>query len=136
MLFSATIVCLLTLVNIGSSVALQVFISLSTIALYISYFIAILMMLIRRFSTTPPEFGPWTMGKFGLPVNVFALVYSAYVIIWLPFPTAMPITGPNFNYSSPILAAVVLLALGLWFIRRRTWPGLREDIIEVAIKKS
>lgn len=70
-----------------------------------------------------------------MPVNVFALVYTAYIIVWLPLPTTMPITGVNFNYSSPILAAVILLALGLWIVRRKTWPGLREDIMEVAIKK-
>lgn len=75
------------------------------------------------------------MGKLGMPINLFALVYTAYVIIWLPFPSTMPITGANFNYSSPILGFVVLLALGMWMVRRKSWPGLREDIMEVAIKK-
>lgn len=79
--------------------------------------------------------GPWTMGRLGLAVNAFALIYTAYAIIWLPFPTTMPITGANFNYSSPILAAVVLIAVGWWFVKRNSWPGLREDIIEVAITK-
>lgn len=134
-MFSIAVVVLLTLINIGSSVAFQVFTSLSTIALYLSYFIAIGSMLLRRLSASPPEFGPWTMGKLGMPVNIFALVYTGYIIVWLPFPTTMPITGANFNYSSPILAAVLLLALGLWIVRSKTWPGLREDIMEVAIKK-
>ncbi|PPJ55501.1 hypothetical protein CBER1_07038 [Cercospora berteroae] len=134
-LLSVAIVVLLSLVNIGSSVALQVFISLSTLAMYISYFIAILMMFLRRFGSSPPQMGPWTTGRLGLAVNAFALIYTAYAIIWLPFPTTMPFTGANFNYSSPILAAVVLIAVGWWFVKRNSWPGLREDIIEVAITK-
>ncbi|CAK4034326.1 amino acid permease [Lecanosticta acicola] len=137
-LFSSMLVVLLSLVNIGSTVAMQVFISLSTIAMYLSYFIAILMMFLRRLSSSSspsPQLGPWTMGKLGMPVNIFALVYTAYIIIWLPFPTTIPITGANFNYASPMLFFVILLALGLWVFRRRTWPGLREDIVEVAINK-
>ena len=75
------------------------------------------------------------MGRFGPYVNAFALVYTAYVMIWLPFPSIMPITGPNFNYSSPILGAVVLLAVIWWLIYHKRWPGLRQDVIEVATKE-
>lgn len=134
-LFSISIVFLLTLINFGSSVAFQVFTSLSTISMYVSYFIAILMMVFARLSSSPPPVGPWTMGRLGMPVNLFALVYTAYIIVWLPFPTTMPITGANFNYSSPILGFVILAALALWMVKRKTWPGLREDVIEVAINK-
>lgn len=134
-LFSVFIVVLLSLVNIGSNVALQVFVSLSTLAMYVSYFIAILMMILRRFSSTPPQMGPWTMGRFSIVVNIFALVYTAYIIVWLPFPITIPINAENFNYSSPIFGFVVLVALGWWVVKRTSWPGLREDIIQVAINK-
>ncbi|EME45117.1 hypothetical protein DOTSEDRAFT_87554 [Dothistroma septosporum NZE10] len=134
-LFSMAIVILLTFINFGSALAFQVFVSLSTVALYLSYFIAILMMFLRRLSSTPPERGPWNMGRIGMPINISALVYTAYIIIWLPFPTTMPITGVNFNYASPVLCFVLLVALVLWGFKRKSWPGLRQDIIEVAINK-
>lgn len=134
-LFSVSIVVLLSLVNIGSNVALQVFISLTTLAVYVSYFLAIAMVFLRRFSSNPPRMGPWSMGRFGMAVNAFALLYSVYVIVWLPFPTTMPITGANFNYSSPIFGFVVFIAAGWYLIKRSSWHGLREDVIEVAINK-
>ncbi|KAI5356862.1 Putative amino acid/polyamine transporter I [Septoria linicola] len=118
-LFSVFIVVLLSLVNIGSNVALQVFGSLSTLAI-----------------STPPQMGPWTMGRLGIVVNIFALVYTAYIIIWLPFPITIPINAENFNYSSPIFGLVVLVALGWWGVKRKSWPGLREDVIEIAINKA
>ena len=103
--------------------------------MYVSYFLAIAMMLLRRFSSEPPRTGPWSMGRFGMAVNAFALLYTAYIIVWLPFPTTMPITGANFNYSSPIFGLVLIVAAGWYLVKRRSWYGLREDVIEVAINK-
>ena len=38
------------------------------------------------------------------------------------------------NYSIVIFGGVVLLAIGWWVIRRKSWPGLSEAIIEAVVK--
>lgn len=57
------------------------------------------------------------MGRIGIPINIFALCYIIYVVIWMPFPQILPVTKDNMNYSGPVLGAVLLGALGHWFIR-------------------
>ena len=56
------------------------------------------------------------MGAVGVPVNMFALCYLVYVVLWMPFPQILPVTKDNMNYAGPIFGAVVLGALGHWFI--------------------
>lgn len=51
------------------------------------------------------------MGWYSIPVNVFALLYLIYVVIWMPFPTVLPVTADYFNYAGPILGAVILGAI-------------------------
>jgi choline transport protein len=59
------------------------------------------------------------MGPTGVLVNTFALCYIVYVVLWMPFPQILPVTKDNMNYAGPIFCAVVLGALGHWFIRAR-----------------
>lgn len=51
------------------------------------------------------------MGWYGIPVNILALLYLTYVVIWMPFPQVLPVTANNFNYAGPILGAVILGAI-------------------------
>jgi choline transport protein len=111
---------LLSLINIGSSTAFNALISLTTLGFYFSYAIPILMFALRRFDISNPiVFGPWTMGKLGLPVNILAIAFCVFLIIFLPFPSMLPVTGTNMNYASPVFIAVMLFALVNYLIRAR-----------------
>lgn len=59
---------------------------------------------------------PWSMGRWGIPVNMFTLVYLIFVILWMPFPTEFPVTGPNMNYAGPVILGILLLALADWAV--------------------
>jgi choline transport protein len=50
------------------------------------------------------------MGKIGIPVNIMALLYTGYVVTWMPFPQELPITAANFNYAGPVLGVILILA--------------------------
>ena len=92
-------------------------------------------MLSARFRTEPLTFGQWNLGKWGLPINIFAILYTAYVIVWFPFPSSLPVTGETMNYAFPIFAASTLFALSFWFLRaRKHWPGLNKDIIRLVVE--
>ncbi|KAK4947424.1 hypothetical protein LTR10_013792 [Elasticomyces elasticus] len=113
-------VSLLTLINIGSTAAFNALISLTTLGFYFSYAIPILMFAIRRYSTRNPiVFGPWTLGKFGIVSNVLAIAFCVFLIIFLPFPSELPVTGQNMNYASPVFGAVMIFAVANYFIRAR-----------------
>lgn len=111
--------CLLALVSIGSSTAFNALIALPLIALYVSYFIPILFLVVRKLQNRHPAYGPFKLGRWGLPVNLFSLVYIVYILVFVPFPTVLPVTAANMNYAGPLFGAVVVVALGDWFVSGR-----------------
>lgn len=113
-------VSLLSLINIGSTAAFNALISLTTLGFYFSYAIPTTMFAIRRFNKENPiRFGPWSMGKLGLPVNILAVGFCIFLIIFLPFPSVLPVTGLNMNYASPVFIAVMLFAVVNYYVRAR-----------------
>lgn len=81
--------------------------------------------------------GEWNWGRWGGPINIFALVYTVYIVIWLPFPSTLPVTGANMNYCGPIMGFVLLVALGLWIgWARKKWPGPDVGIMDFVVKTS
>jgi choline transport protein len=110
------VMVLLSLINIGSTTAFYGIISLSLIALYISYLIPITFIVIRKLSGEHVVYGPWKLGRWGLVVNLFAIIYGIFIVIFLPFPPTLPTTVANLNWSGPVLGFVILFALADWFI--------------------
>lgn len=129
-----TLVILLSLLNIGSTAAFGAITALSSMGLYFSYATAISSMLYARWEDSHGgdrlELGEWNLGRWGVHINSFALVYSLYIMIFLPFPSTLPVTGQNMNYCGPIFAFVFVFALALWFGRaRKHWKGPNVAII-------
>jgi len=128
---------ILAVLNIPSTTAFNAFIALASLGLFSSYLIAIGCMLHARLSKEGVAYGGWTLGRLGVPVNIFALVYTAYIMIFLPFPSTLPVTGSNMNYALPIFAFVVFIAIGLWFgWAKKSWPGLDAEVIRFVIADS
>lgn len=126
---------LLALLNIGSTtyVALGAITSLSSLGLYFSYAIILTVVLYVRL-TSGIRVSEWNMGRAGVYVNIFALVYTIYTMIWLPFPTIVPVTASNMNYCGPVFGVVMLGALIAWPIWGcRHWPGPNKDIVEIVL---
>ncbi|KAF2245290.1 amino acid transporter [Trematosphaeria pertusa] len=119
LLLLCAVVTALSLIYIASATAFNALISLQALALHVSYFFPIMFMLLRKLRGPPPPYGPFKLGPFGIPLNVFALCYLVYVVLWMPFPQILPVTKDNMNYAGPIFGAVVVGALGDWFISGR-----------------
>ncbi|KAF9252974.1 hypothetical protein DTO006G1_2204 [Penicillium roqueforti] len=129
------VVMILACLNIADGAAFGAFVALGSIGLFVSYFIAISCMVHNRFQKHVAPLGNWNMGIWGLPVNVFALAYTAWVTVWLAFPSALPVTGENMNYAAPIFGITTLFAFVYWFIKGRTrWEGLNKEVIRLAVE--
>ncbi|KAI8931379.1 hypothetical protein NX059_011712 [Plenodomus lindquistii] len=113
------VVCLLSLINLGSAAAFNSLISLPTIALYISYFIPIALLTARQLAGRHPKYGPFRLGKWSIPIKICAMIYLLYVIIFVAFPASRPVTSLTMNYAPPILGGFFVLAMMDWFIRGR-----------------
>jgi choline transport protein len=112
----ATLIALLQLINIGSTTALYAILSLSLIALYISYVLPIVFFALAKFRGDPISYGPFRLGRWGIPVNLFSIAYGIFILVWLPFPPYMPVTALNMNYGGPVMGVVIIFALVDWFI--------------------
>ena len=129
------LVMLLSLLNLGSTTAFGAITALSSFALYFSYATAISSMLYARWMSVhggePLELGFWNLGRYGVYINCFAVIYTVYCMIWLPIPLSLPVTAVNMNYAGPIFLFVFFFALVLWFVRaRRRWEGPNIAIID------
>ncbi|KAL3443948.1 amino acid/polyamine transporter I [Aspergillus insuetus] len=115
----------LSFIQIGSTAAFNAILSLSTLGLYISYLIPLILLVLKRL-TAPGDIpqGTFTLGRWGLPMNLIAIVFATYFVIFLPFPPTLPVTGENMNYAGPVLGFVMLFACGDWIVRgRHKWEG-------------
>lgn len=135
-LLTSFIVALLTLLNLNSEtyIALGAITSLSSMAMYLSYAMILSVVLYARL-TGPIERGPWNWGRQGTLINIVALVYTAYVLIWFPFPQTLPVDASNMNYCGPVLGAVLVLAVSLWFIRQNRWQGPNRAIVDLQLRE-
>lgn len=134
----ATIIAsLLSLLNIGSStyIAFSAIISLSTLAVYLSYAIALACVLHARVSGRF-EPGPWNLGQAGMVINIIGLMYTIYVMVWLPFPNYLPVTAANMNYCGPVFGVIMVGVLTLWFVRgKSSWDGPNRAVAELVLRE-
>ncbi|PYH95514.1 amino acid transporter [Aspergillus ellipticus CBS 707.79] len=132
-----TICCLLGLINIGSSVALNDVISMAVSGLYTSYLIVAVLLLYRRCTGAIAPFndsednvvnvpgaklmwGPFRVpGIWGILINGYAITYIIIVIFFSYWPTALPVTVESMNYSVVGTMGVVILAIIYYIFRAR-----------------
>lgn len=95
-------------------------------------------MLYTRYSKKQTlQLGEWNLGRWGGPINIFAMVYTLWMIVFLPFPSTLPVTGANMNYAGPVMVFVLVVAISLWYIRaKRHWQGPNITIIDFVLANS
>lgn len=133
---TGTITCLLSLINIGSATVFNAIVSLTIAGFFGSYLLPFSLFLYHR--TRNPErlrLGPWNLGRYGPFVNGFALVWGIVVMFFSFWPTQVPTTAMTMNWSCLLYGAVVLFAIGFWFVHgKHVYKGpVREVSVEEVI---
>jgi len=111
---------LLSLINIGSSVAFNAIISVQLVALMLAYLTSISCVLYRRIKH--PHLLPkaaWSLGKYGVMVNAIALIYELWAFFWMFWPNTVPVDASSFNWSVVIFVAVFILSLVMYYVEGR-----------------
>lgn len=108
---SFIITVLLSLINIGSTAAFNNIASLGVVALLSSYTISISCIVIKKWrgELLPPS--KWSMGKYGIVVNILSVLYLVLVFILAFFPLETPVTTETMNWSCLVYSSVVLFSL-------------------------
>jgi choline transport protein len=105
---------ILSLIYIGSSTAYNAILSLTAIGINISYVVPISFFMLRKSRSPPLAYGPFRLGRWGIPVNLASLAYLIFIIVWAPFPQVLPVTRETMNYAGPVLIVIILAALTDW----------------------
>jgi len=103
------------LVNIGQSTVFLAIASVSVVIVYIAYLMVTVPALIHRLRGTSLSYGPPVMdlGKWGIPVNIIAVVMGALLVINIGWPRAAVYdpTGSSWvlQWFAPIFVAGTLI---------------------------
>lgn len=116
---SLTISALLSLINIGSSVALNAITSLGAVAVLTSYYLTISCVVYRRLSGPALPARRWSLGNWGLVINVAALAFLTPLIFFITWPLVTPVTATTMNWSSVMLCGTLIIALIYYVVKGR-----------------
>ena len=85
-----------------------------------TYAISIGCVALKRLRNQPLPRSRWSLGKFGLPINLFAFAYSCFAIIFVCFPVTTPIdVNANMNWAIVMFSGVLIIALVYYFVHGR-----------------
>lgn len=86
----------------------------------ITYVVSIGSVLYRRIRH--PELLPscrWSLGRWGVPVNIGGVLYSFHAFFWCFWPQATPIALDSFNWAVVMFVAICILSLVDYLVRGR-----------------
>lgn len=118
---SIAINIILCLINLGSTFAFNIIIGLSSTGSLATYFCSIGCLISARLrgDALPPA--RWSLGRYGMAINIAAFLWSVQVFVFCFFPVVVPVIGDmdNFNWVCVIFGAVVILSAGFYALHGR-----------------
>ncbi|KAI0754561.1 amino acid transporter [Daedaleopsis nitida] len=91
----------------------------SVVGLYTSYATPILLRITSGRDRLVP--GPFTLGRWYLPIGSVAVAWVAFIVVLLCFPTSQMTDAVDMNYASVIVLAVFIFASASWVLSARRW---------------
>ncbi|KAF2877610.1 amino acid/polyamine transporter I [Massariosphaeria phaeospora] len=127
---TVTISLLLALINLGSTTAFNALSGLTVAGFYSAFIVSASVMLYRRLTVAPSDiaWGPFRLGKAGVPLTIIALVYSFVGWFFSFWPPVSVVTVKSFNWSLVVYCGTMITAMGWWTFRARfTYIGPRLE---------
>ncbi|KAJ5935470.1 hypothetical protein N7466_005017 [Penicillium verhagenii] len=116
---SLVIVSLLSLVNVGSSVAFNSIMSLGTAALLSSYiiYISYVWLYVHRWRGQPLPPARWSMGKFTPICDTISILVLLVIWVFSFFPLTKEVNPTDMNWAVDIYGAVIIGSMGYYVAR-------------------
>jgi len=128
-MISVVVTVLLSLINIGSTAALNALFTLSGGSILTSYMLCIGCVLSKRLRGEPLPPRKWTLGRYGMAINIGALCFLLMLFVWSFFPIATPVEPSTMNWGSLIYGSVILFSTCYYiFIGRKVYTPPLEKV--------
>ncbi|THC95229.1 hypothetical protein EYZ11_005306 [Aspergillus tanneri] len=116
---SFVVTALLSLINIGSTVALQAIVTLTTSSLMSSYVVTIGCLLHKRLRGEPLPPHRWSLGRFGMAINIGALCFLLPVFVFAFFPLTSTVDKETMNWNVVMYCGIIFIAVTYYIFRGR-----------------
>ena len=119
------LIALVGVLYLFANTVLQAILSVSTIALTVSYAMPIIVLLIvGRDKLTP---GPFRLGRWGYVINVISLIYCSLTTVFFFFPSYPNPAPADMNWAIAVFGVMLIIAVGFWFAQGRKSYLRTED---------
>ncbi|KAL2204516.1 amino acid permease, partial [Sarocladium strictum] len=125
----------LGLIYIGNTTAYNAILAMAVIGMYISYAVPIACMLFngRPNVLAKSDYGWFKLPKWlGIAVNSISLVWWLLCLVFMTFPSLMPVTEVNMNYSSVVIVgwcAFGALYYAIWGRKKFVMPVVEASVM-------
>ncbi|KAF1844879.1 amino acid transporter [Cucurbitaria berberidis CBS 394.84] len=131
-MISYAVAILLSLINIGSTVAFNIVTSLGTGALLCSYIVSISCVTLKRLRGEKLLPSHFSLGRFGLPINIFSILFLSLAFVMIFFPTVPHPSPAAMNWNVLVFGVVLVFSIFYFLVRGR----YRYDGPVAYVKKS
>ena len=111
-----SITCIVSLINVGSTAALNAIVSLCVVSLLTSYFTTIACLVWRRLRGEPLPARRWSLGKYGLAINIVSLLFLIPIYFFAFWPLSTPVEPESMNWAVVMYGGVVIWSLVYYMI--------------------
>lgn len=126
----AVLIGLVGILYLFANTVLEAILSVSTIALTVSYAMPIVALLIRGRDKLQP--GPFKLGRWGPLVNWVSVIYCIITTIFFLFPGAPNPPPSDMNYAIAVFGVMLVIAVAFWFIKgSRTYLQTEDAIAQM-----
>ncbi|KAI9933523.1 hypothetical protein MW887_007996 [Aspergillus wentii] len=130
--FQGVIIALVGILYLFASTVLEAILSVSTIALTISYGMPITALLVVGRDKLPP--GQFSLGRMGPLLNWVSIIYCAITTVFFFFPGSPNPAPGDMNYAIAVFGVMLVIAVGFWFIQgSKTYLQTEEAISQMIL---
>lgn len=112
----AVIIGLIGVLYLFANTVLEAILSVSTIALTVSYAIPVVVLLVVGRDKLPKGI-PFHLGRYGTAANVISVIYCVVTTIFFFFPGEPDPTPADMNWAIAVFGIMLIIALGFWFVQ-------------------
>lgn len=113
------LVFLVSLINLGSTTALNAINSVTISALLSSYILTIGCLLYRRFSGKPLPTRRFSLGRAGVAINIASMIFLLPLFVFAFFPLATPVQPDTMNWGILMFGGLILSATVYYIVLGR-----------------
>lgn len=125
------VIGLIGILYLFANTVLEAILSVSTIALTISYAIPIFVLLLVGRDKIPTNI-PFHLGRYGTVCNIISLVYCCITTVFFFFPGEPNPAPADMNWAIAVFGVMLIISIGFWFLQgNRSYLRTNDAMFEV-----